>query len=136
MVTVLLTWRTCQRARRAGIRLGSTIPGYHFWDSQSSVITATGLGDHTWLLMGVGGLGIIQNPVVPKGFPSILWACVGTNPACRHCIGRVLRDEFFSAELRGDEVRRWNILARESPERLVSSCRCPLQNGDDEILIC
>lgn len=88
------------------------------------LITATGVEDHTWYLLGVGGLGIVQNMVVvgvartpwAQGLPLDFVGVHGDENVMKTLfivekaypgIGRALRDEFFPGGLTNEEVARW-----------------------------
>lgn len=91
------------------------------------LITATGIEDHTWYLVGMGSLGIVQNVVVAgavrepraQGIPLDPVAVYGDASVMQTLymvedkypgIGRRLRDEFFQGRLRDDEVAKWDAL--------------------------
>ena len=93
------------------------------------LITATGIQNHTWYLVGMGGLGIIQNVVVagavrePKsqGIPLDPVSVIGDDSVMQTLfkveeahpgIGSRLRDEFFQGKLTEEEIARWDELEK------------------------
>lgn len=93
-----------------------------FW--LALLITVTGLKSHTWYLVGVGSLGMLQNAMLAaaarrperRGLPLTLVDTIVTNnvmdglmdlEATISGAGQVLRDEFFPGSLRESEYYWW-----------------------------
>jgi hypothetical protein len=91
------------------------------------LITAAGLKQHTWLLLAIGGIGILQNIFVagwrrfPKAFgvplnfetvigePKVMDTLFAVEKAYPR-VGRSMRETFFPGKLRPDEEQKWDEL--------------------------
>ncbi|KAL6164520.1 hypothetical protein ACJQWK_09252 [Exserohilum turcicum] len=99
------------------------------------LITAAGIQEHSWFLLAVGTIGIIQNIFVAGwrrspadfGIPLEFQTVIG-NPKVMSClfeveetlpyVGRSLLDTFFPGILRPDEKARWAALEESAADRL------------------
>ncbi|KAF7557284.1 hypothetical protein G7Z17_g771 [Cylindrodendrum hubeiense] len=95
------------------------------------LITAAGIQHHTWYLLTVGGIGILQNifvagwPRFPKdlgvplefekviGKPKVMDALFEVEEEYPH-VGRSMLDTFFPGKLRPGESRRWDDLEKKA----------------------
>jgi hypothetical protein len=92
------------------------------------LVSAAGIKSNTWFLLGVGGIGILQNVFVAGwrrtpaafGMPLIYETVIGETGVMATLfaveerypgVGLSMRDTFFPGKLRPDEVTRWNEYA-------------------------
>ena len=92
------------------------------------LVSAAGIKSNTWFLLGVGGIGILQNVFVAGwrrtpaafGMPLIYETVIGKTGVMATLfaveerypgVGLSMRDTFFPGKLRPDEVTRWNEYA-------------------------